>query len=172
MTSWGHDPSEIPVTGALTMILDALQHSPILVQPICNSGQSEAKTKMLPFPAGKDDSSKFWQTLPELRLLYDDLDLSHTCGYVTLLDFDVSEGKAKTNSGEVKNEENSSNVHLLAEELDKMNKDEVKNKLTLDLKPSHWLVLDLNFGIPLFDSDLNKRICDSIVSNGLWKKER
>jgi hypothetical protein len=54
VTSWGHDPSEIPVTGALTMLLDALQHSAILVQAICTGGESTARTKMLPFPASSE----------------------------------------------------------------------------------------------------------------------
>ena len=36
VTTWGHDPSEIPYQGALVMILDALQHSAVLVQAFPN----------------------------------------------------------------------------------------------------------------------------------------
>lgn len=41
MTSWGHDPSEIPLNGALTMLLDALQHSAVLVQAVALRGETE-----------------------------------------------------------------------------------------------------------------------------------
>ena len=37
---------------------------------------------------------------------------------------------------------------------------------------ANWILLDLNFGVPLFDADLNKKICNRITSNGLWKRER
>ena len=33
------------------------------------------------------------------------------------------------------------------------------------------MLLDVNFGIPLFDSKLNKDICDRIVSHGLWNSD-
>ena len=36
VTTWGHDPSDIPYQGALVMILDALQHSAVLVQAFPN----------------------------------------------------------------------------------------------------------------------------------------
>jgi hypothetical protein len=58
VTSWGHDPSEIPVTGALTMLLDALQHSAILVQAICPGGENSAKTRMLPFPLATSEGRR------------------------------------------------------------------------------------------------------------------
>lgn len=58
VTTWGHDPSEIPVTGALTMLLDALQHSPILVQALCKTGECEAKTKTVAFPISEEDQGE------------------------------------------------------------------------------------------------------------------
>jgi hypothetical protein len=35
-----------------------------------------------------------------------------------------------------------------------------------------WILLDVNFGIPLFDTSLNQKICHRIVANELWKPER
>ncbi len=70
VTSWGHDPSEIPLGGALTMILDALQHSAVLVQAVAVRGDApderedtgnmdglntHARTKSVPFPRGFED---------------------------------------------------------------------------------------------------------------------
>ncbi|CAG2059808.1 unnamed protein product, partial [Timema podura] len=34
-----------------------------------------------------------------------------------------------------------------------------------------WTLMDCCFGIPLFDEDVNRRICDSIVDCALWSKE-
>jgi hypothetical protein len=50
VTTWGHDPSEIPISGALPMLLDALQHSPVLVQAHCNTSSDQTETKTFPFP--------------------------------------------------------------------------------------------------------------------------
>lgn len=59
-------------------------------------------------------------------------------------------------------------------------KDKIKSmKLELDeatgekeSKIENWILLDLNFGVPLFDAELNKKICSRITSHGLWKRER
>lgn len=60
VTTWGHDPSEIPVPGALTMLLDALQHSSVLVQAYSITNEQETETKFVPYPpldAGKKSHS-------------------------------------------------------------------------------------------------------------------
>jgi hypothetical protein len=50
--------------------------------------------------------------------------------------------------------------------------------LKLDLKKglhdeeTQWTLLDINFGIPLFDTTLNQTVCQRIVEKGLWKPER
>ena len=36
----------------------------------------------------------------------------------------------------------------------------------------NWVLLDVNFGVPLFDAELNRDVCNKIVTNGLWKSER
>ena len=96
--------------------------------------------------------------------------MEHSCGYVTLLDLDVSRLVDDDGSGERKN--------LIEEELDIMDQEE-KNDFSLDLdvsktkkKSKNYVILDINFGVPLFDANLNRQICGRIVSNGLWKKER
>lgn len=37
---------------------------------------------------------------------------------------------------------------------------------------TNWILLDVNFGIPLFDTLLNQNICKRIVQKQLWKQER
>jgi len=41
-----------------------------------------------------------------------------------------------------------------------------------NLNESDWTVLNLDFGIPLFDSNLNAEVCDRITSQQLWQRER
>ena len=35
----------------------------------------------------------------------------------------------------------------------------------------NWTVLNVDFGIPLFDSLLNQQVCDRIISQRVWQKE-
>ncbi|XP_041359980.1 protein FAM91A1-like [Gigantopelta aegis] len=55
-----------------------------------------------------------------------------------------------------------------------------KEKLTLNLNgpqtcdmltESEWMLLDCHFGIPLFNTDLNREVCERISSLGLFKHE-
>ncbi|KAK3907963.1 Protein FAM91A1 [Frankliniella fusca] len=57
--------------------------------------------------------------------------------------------------------------------------DQITNKLKLDIPMRHcnlsegdeWTLLDCCFGVPLFDVEANKQICDSITHCGLWEQE-
>ena len=53
VTSWNHEPTEIPFSNALTMLWDALKHLPVLVQAIPESdsnAKSSVVTKHFAFP--------------------------------------------------------------------------------------------------------------------------
>ena len=81
-------------------------------------------------------------------------------------------------------------AEMLASELDALDGESQSVKrdgMSLDLKQetaseeggqgdaqieSHWHLLDLCFGIPLFDPQLNKDVCQKIVSLRLFKEER
>lgn len=39
------------------------------------------------------------------------------------------------------------------------------------LNQSDWTILNVDFGIPLFDSQLNREVCDLITSQKLWQRE-
>lgn len=58
--------------------------------------------------------------------------------------------------------------------------EQLTDKLKLNIPTQHpnvsgtydqWTLLDCCFGIPLFDVEANKRICDSIITCGLWEPE-
>ena len=230
VTSWGNEPSIIPVGGALSMLLDALQHSPVLIQayaaepinsnvntfvPVRNipfehpqgvedvrggkssiDGKSEfLTTTTLPFPIkmseNKLDKScdKDWATKhPCLEKLTSTIDIEHSCGYITLINLsglEISEisktmrGKDTNKDGPQNGKLNKENAELLEEELDscleegKMaNKDEKDAKSnSKDVTKSNWVLLDVNFGIPLFNPELNKCICERVVSHGLLQQQ-
>lgn len=38
-------------------------------------------------------------------------------------------------------------------------------------KEADWTILNVDFGIPLFDSQLNREVCDRITSQKLWQRE-
>ena len=60
ITTWGHDPSEIPLSGALAMLIEALQHSAVLVQ--AHSAGTEANSAEIwnvPFPLSTEDQGEF-----------------------------------------------------------------------------------------------------------------
>jgi len=170
VTTWGHEPSEVPAaTGALAAVLDALQHSPVLVQGV-TFGECETRTKHVPFPADQSD--------PCVDKLSQLLDLEHACGYVTLVDLpDAAENKNSPVNGKVSEDA----AELLAREVDSLRAegggDNNVTKRPTDLfskstsKVARWLPLDVSFGVPLFDASLNKEVCKRIISKGLWKKD-
>lgn len=36
---------------------------------------------------------------------------------------------------------------------------------------ANWTVLNVDFGIPLFDSLLNQQVCDRIINQRIWRRE-
>ena len=229
VTSWGNEPSIIPVGGALSMLLDALQHSPVLIQayaaepinsnvntfvPVRNvpfehpqgvedvrgggpsiDGKSDTLiTTTLPFPIKTSENKidktcdKDWaKKHPCLEKLTETIDVEHACGYITLINLsglDISEISKAKKSEDTKNvpengKLNKANAELLEEELDSCleegksaNKDDKEAKSTTKTSSkSNWVLLDVNFGIPLFSAELNKCICERIVSHGLLQQE-
>lgn len=124
-----------------------------------------------------------WATLPDLVKLQEMVDLEHTCGYVTLLDLNLpGSGNTQASSNETDPENGKvadENADLLLKEVESVSaadesKGDRKKKMSLNLsgQREHWILLDLNFGIPLFDSELNQKICANIAENGLWRKHR
>lgn len=170
-----------------------------------------------------------------MQCLCENIDLKHTCGYVTLLNTglssksvwkddsddefedDPSEFDSKGDNSSISSADNSSKLagenspshpcngvkdqalaDMLASEIDMLDSDSsqkssetdlinIKQNMSLDLKgennsgkkstdfftrPEDWVLLDCFFGIPLFDSSLNKETCSKIVSQGIFKQER
>ena len=111
------------------------------------------------------------------------MDIQNSCGYISLLSLDDPEADDVTGMVQGGNgnnlprngEMNEENLDLLQEEVDNLSDTTMVSKprnlgqLDANEKVANWILLDIKFGIPLFDSDLNKATCEGIKSNNLWK---
>eukprot|EP00092_Neocalanus_flemingeri_P039558 GFUD01043074.1.p1 GENE.GFUD01043074.1~~GFUD01043074.1.p1 ORF type:complete len:840 (+),score=271.04 GFUD01043074.1:108-2627(+) len=201
VTTWGHEATEVPTLGALSMLQDALLHSPVLLQ-LFSAGDRKAQTKHIAFPLEGEQGMGFDSLLSQLGTK---VDLTHTCGYVTLVNFPrklepvpVSKPQAeqgiKTQPDEDKVERQASpagetldlsTVQLLEEEIDNIDspmageptkKPKRPTALSLSVATTkdiveEWKLLELSYGIPLFDTDLNASITRRIVEGGLVTEE-
>merc|ERR1712142_588397 len=117
------------------MLLDALQHSPILVQAFCDNGSvsdpEPGSVATIPFPLSSSTSnvscnkaeSKLLKH-PCLKTLGQCLDIEHSCGFVTVVNLDmmtlssslndVSGGNDHPENGRIEPEK----ADLLKEEVD------------------------------------------------------
>ena len=187
VTTWGHEASEVPSQSVLTLLQDALLHSPVLLQ-VYSSGNIKANTKHIAFPicapSNCDES-----TTKLLTLLQTKVDLSHTCGYVTLVNLPRKQTKSDESKLEFKRESSPAagenmDLQLLEEELDNIDspmagagvqtKNIRPNQLSLNVKTSTddslencWKLMDISYGIPLFDMDLNSAITTKVLDGGL-----
>ncbi|XP_040581612.1 LOW QUALITY PROTEIN: protein FAM91A1 [Lepeophtheirus salmonis] len=173
ITTWGHEPTEIPVAGAMTMILDALQHSCILIQGYSYISDSETPRKILTFPID-ENVEKEHDIIDKLK---ENIDINNTCGYMTLVNL-----RTLDLPSEAPNPPDEKGLSLLQEEVNNIdhpcagtnNEDESTPESNEDshdskLYENKWTLLDMHFGLPLFDSGLNKSISRKIVDKKIWK---
>ncbi|XP_046670093.1 LOW QUALITY PROTEIN: protein FAM91A1 [Homalodisca vitripennis] len=209
VTSWGHDPAVVPLTNLLFALNDALTYSPVLAQAY--GVDKGAETRLVPFPfkpKHADDISNNkgldWSQHSGLAALQEELDLEHTCGYVTVallrpptttLKMELHHTPPTPTSnvdkcpgvGDGFSPERPRNgfhskecAEILKQELDNLstpngsissspNKSEdmeqrsPKTTNQIDCDVSGWTILDCCFGVPLFEAEVNRSICASIV---------
>lgn len=165
VTSWGHEPSEIPISGALSLLLEALQHSAILVQA---ANPTESDMEHIPFPLSTVDQDRLnkklglWKTLPPSVIQA----CNTSCGYITLITIEPPNHQQPLD-GVMKMENELLLQRTLEEEVDT----EPTKTRNLQLEQRKEYLLGITFGIPLFDSELNKAICQRVLLNNLWKNE-
>uniref|UniRef100_A0A8C9WL64 Family with sequence similarity 91 member A1 n=1 Tax=Scleropages formosus TaxID=113540 RepID=A0A8C9WL64_SCLFO len=182
ITSWGHDPGVVPTSNVLTMLNDALTHSAVLIQGHGIHGHGE--TIHVPFPFDEEDlkgefSYSNMCVHKALRILREKVDLEHLCGYITMLNAtnrhrrrmsDCSDGRGDTElGGGYDGNGSTESFELVTEE----NNGEVNRKQGVEVPSSEdeWVPLELCFGMPLFNSDLNRKVCQKIISHRLCGKD-
>uniref|UniRef100_A0AAZ3RFR8 FAM91A1 n=1 Tax=Oncorhynchus tshawytscha TaxID=74940 RepID=A0AAZ3RFR8_ONCTS len=147
ITSWGHDPGVVPSSNVLTMLNDALTHSAVLIQG--HGLQGHGETVHVPFPFDREDlkgefSSSNMCVHKALLLLREKVDLEHQCGYITMLNPNNRHRRRASESSDGRGEWSGG---------------------------PEWGVSGLCFGMPLFSSELNRKICRKIASHGLCSKD-
>lgn len=194
---WNRDPTCISQGNALNAINEALTHSPILVQmypiqPIGGNLINSEEKVFIPLPIVDNTivsdvsiSDKFtkpsedlieWQKISAVRKLNESLDLTKTCGYITLL------RSAESLKLLIKDSDSCSifGAKRVPETLDtlpmkepdeglecdssKASIDEQSSKVTME---DELTLFDCQFGIPLFDKTLNQQVIDRIAGQKL-----
>uniref|UniRef100_A0A8C6WPI1 Family with sequence similarity 91 member A1 n=1 Tax=Neogobius melanostomus TaxID=47308 RepID=A0A8C6WPI1_9GOBI len=176
ITSWGHDPGVVPTSNVLTMLNDALTHSAVLIQGHGMHGHGEMVH--IPFPFDEEDlkgefSYSNMCVHKALQKLKDFVDLKHQCGYVTMLNLSDSIVDAVLSGethlgGALDTNGSTESFELVTDE----NNGESKSKTTVTLScEDEWVPLELCFGMPLFSSELNRKVCRKIASHKLFSNE-
>lgn len=83
ITTWGHDPTVLPISNLIFTANEALCHSAVLVQGFGENGSAE--TVLVPFPMSCDESRCSWPSHPAIKKLSQDIDLEHNCGFLTMV---------------------------------------------------------------------------------------
>uniref|UniRef100_A0A674C1T3 Family with sequence similarity 91 member A1 n=1 Tax=Salmo trutta TaxID=8032 RepID=A0A674C1T3_SALTR len=178
ITSWGHDPGVVPTSNVLTMLNDALTHSAVLIQG--HGLQGHGETVHVPFPFDQEDlkgefSSSNMCVHKALLLLREKVDLEHQCGYITMLNpnnrhrrraSESSDGRGDHLGGGLEANSSTESFELVTED-----NNGGKQTAEVPLTEDEWVPLELCFGMPLFSSELNRKICRKIASHGLCSKD-
>ncbi|KAM9095925.1 protein FAM91A1 isoform X1 [Antechinus flavipes] len=183
ITSWGHDPGVVPTSNVLTMLNDALTHSAVLIQGHGMHGMGEIMHIPFPFDELELQGELTRANLgvhKALQTLREKVDLEHLCGYVTMLNAssrhaasrklsDASDEKGEPDlaSGSDVNGSTESFEMVIEETVDSTTKQNIDVATT----EVEWVPLELCFGIPLFSSELNRKVCRKIATHGLCRKE-
>ncbi|KAL0598602.1 Protein FAM91A1, partial [Plecturocebus cupreus] len=115
-----------------------------------------------------------------LQILRNKVDLQHFCGYVTMLnassqltnrklsDASDERGEPDLASGSDVNGSTES-FEMVIEEATII--DSATKQTSGATTEADWVPLELCFGIPLFSSELNRKVCRKIATHGLCRKE-
>lgn len=179
ITSWGHDPGVVSTSNVLTMLNDALTHSAVLIQGHGMHGHGE--TVHVPFPFDEEDHKADFSYSnmcghKALKILREKVDLEHQCGYITMLNHNNRHRRRPSDadgdpelSGVLDANGSNESFELVTEE---NNGDGSKKQGTEgSSSEDEWVPLELCFGMPLFSSELNRKVCERIVSHKLCSKD-
>uniref|UniRef100_A0AAZ3RC00 FAM91A1 n=1 Tax=Oncorhynchus tshawytscha TaxID=74940 RepID=A0AAZ3RC00_ONCTS len=158
ITSWGHDPGVVPSSNVLTMLNDALTHSAVLIQ-VRDTYSALRKYSF---------SSSNMCVHKALLLLREKVDLEHQCGYITMLNPNNRHRRRASESSDGRGEWSGLEANSSTESFELVTEDNNGGKQAAE---DDWVPLELCFGMPLFSSELNRKICRKIASHGLCSKD-
>ncbi|OQR74619.1 protein FAM91A1-like, partial [Tropilaelaps mercedesae] len=177
LTNWGHDPSTVLSASSLPTINEFLTYSASMVQAY--DLQQDKAYLPFPFDLQKEiDAGNELYSLECVRTLYTELDLSHQCGYITLLcppqEETVGGSSAGQPMGTVVSSGNCISVDAATIDEDaglSHTPSTLPNSDSTPASASRHVLLDCTFGLPLFDAQLNERVCQRIVDFGLCTED-
>ncbi|NXN81209.1 F91A1 protein, partial [Bombycilla garrulus] len=116
-----------------------------------------------------------------LKILRKKVDLQHFCGYVTMLNpssrhanrklSDASDGRGETELASGSDELSSGSKSRIFDSRMSFLSFSYSLVISLPTTELEWVPLELCFGIPLFSSELNQKVCRKIATHGLCRKE-
>ncbi|KAL1235205.1 Uncharacterized protein TSPI_06868 [Trichinella spiralis] len=186
VTSWAHDPTVITINSCLFTINEMLQHNAVFVQAT-NCSLEDLQILHIPFPesvqkrtvdeeltttttTGERKVPSSLEQHPYFWKIVELLDLTATCGYVTMIRIGCS---SKLHCGkspkEAEGEDGKKRGLMMTFGPSAMNsKDPRKTPSTCDSDTvDHyccWTLYDCIFGVPLFDKRLNESICEKLLT--------
>ena len=184
VTTWGHESSQVPSQAALMLLQDALLHSPVLLQ-VFSAGDCRATTKHIAFPLENNGQNEDKPVQDLLREVGRRVNLTDCCGYLTLANFPRPADRRDT-VRESSPAGETVDLQLLEEELDnidspmagELNKTNRPQGLHLQINTAsktnlvdNWKLLELSYGVPLFDMELNNLITTRINEGELIQPE-
>ncbi|XP_027201912.2 protein FAM91A1 [Dermatophagoides pteronyssinus] len=144
LTPWGRDSTVVSISNALIAINETTIFNPVLIQayPQNHFKLTESELLHIPLPL-LDDQSKD-------ENLYLEFFLKHSA---------IKRMRQHINLNRICGYLTLINYHKPLCDIDQLNLNE-------------WCIFDCHFGIPLFDRQLNKDVCNRIRSNRLFDKEK
>ncbi|KAM9689635.1 protein FAM91A1 isoform 5-T5 [Dama dama] len=114
-----------------------------------------------------------------LQTLRNKVDLQHFCGYVTMLNASSQLANRKLSDASDERGEpdlaSGSDVNGSTESfemvIEEATLDSAAKQNSVATTEADWVPLELCFGIPLFSSELNQKVCRKIATHGLCRKE-
>ncbi|XGW23868.1 hypothetical protein V3C99_005798 [Haemonchus contortus] len=154
--SSNHEPQHMSTYNALVALNDVLLTTPLFVQEYPHySEEDELVYVPFPFDESENEEEGVFSKHPAVQALSTRIGLDCLCGYIVLVNRSVSR-KVITNSTKSNYEssvQKESSIVLRA----------LPHGFTYD----DYVLLDCVFGIPLFNSPLNKAICSRMISKGI-----
>lgn len=164
------------------MLNDALTHSAVLIQGHGFHGTGE--TIHIPFPFDETELQGEFTRVnmgvhKALEILRTKVDLQHFCGYITMLNASSQLASRKLSDASDERGEpdlaSGSDVNGSTESfemvIEEATADLATKQNSVATTEADWVPLELCFGIPLFSSELNRKVCRKIATHGLCRKE-
>jgi hypothetical protein len=168
-----HEPLVVPTANLLPTLNEALVSNPVWVQAYAYV--HKPTLVYVPFPVHpppEDLPVTDWNRSnleyhPLVQKVQEKLGLQYGFGYITLANYDNLNLPDNPRWEESADDEKEDDEEEVAEEARNL----CGSKMVNRTNSNNWVPVDVTFGMPLFDPQLNKAVCDRIASFQLFSEE-